>query len=234
MAKFYGIGTGPGDPSLLTVKAVKTLEKLDILYCPEAKKGGESLALSIVKEYLKPTTLIKQRHFPMVSCIETKENAWKEIAEEISADVLEGKQVGFVTLGDPMIYSTYIYLVERLDARVEFVTIPGISSFANIASNQNIPLVVDDKELIIVPCTIAKEKIDYALKNYSSLVLMKVYKNFKDIFDLIESNKLKDKAIMVSNSSQDGERVYRKLKDIDLQDKVSYFSTIIINKEFEF
>ena len=65
MAKFYGIGTGPGDSSLLTIKAVETLQNLDTLYTPEAKKGGESLALSIVSKYLPDGLEIKSRHFPM-------------------------------------------------------------------------------------------------------------------------------------------------------------------------
>jgi len=65
MAKFYGIGTGPGDSTLVTIKAVNTIKMLDILYTPEPKKGGDSLALSIVKEYVPDTVEIKQRHFPM-------------------------------------------------------------------------------------------------------------------------------------------------------------------------
>lgn len=64
MAKFYGIGTGPGDSTLVTIKAVNTIKMLDILYTPEPKKGGDSLALSIVKEYVPDTVEIKQRHFP--------------------------------------------------------------------------------------------------------------------------------------------------------------------------
>ena len=65
MAKFYGIGTGPGDSSLVTVKAVNTFKILDILYTPEPRKGADSLALSIVKEYIPETVEIKKRHFPM-------------------------------------------------------------------------------------------------------------------------------------------------------------------------
>jgi sirohydrochlorin cobaltochelatase len=157
--------------------------------------------------------------------------AWNKVADEIVADVKEGKNVGFVTLGDPMIYSTYVYIMERLIGSIDVETIPGISSFSNIASNQNFPLVMDKEPLIIIPCTIAEEKIDYALENYSSIVLMKVYKNFKEIVSKLEKNDLIDYAILVSNSSQDGEVVYNDLRDINLEDKISYFSTILVNKE---
>ena len=231
MAKFYGIGTGPGDSSLLTVKAVETLKNLDILYTPESKKGGESLALSIVNEYLPEGLEIKSRHFPMNFNDGEKILAWNQVADEIVADVKEGKNVGFVTLGDPMIYSTYVYIMERLIGSIDVETIPGISSFSNIASNQNFPLVMDREPLIIIPCTIAEEKIDYALENYSSIVLMKVYKNFKEIVAKLEKNNLIDHAILVSNSSQDGEVVYNNLREVNLEEKISYFSTILVNKE---
>lgn len=233
MAKFYGIGTGPGDSSLLTIKAVETLKSLDILYTPEAKKGGESLALSIVSEYLPENLEIKTRHFPMSFNDGEKILAWNKIADEVVADVKEGKNVGFVTLGDPMIYSTYVYIMERLIGSIDVETIPGISSFSNIASNQNFPLVMDREPLIIIPCTIEEEKIDYALQNYSSIVLMKVYKNFKDIVAKLEENDLIEHAILVSNSSQEGEVVYNNLREVNLEDKISYFSTILVNKEIK-
>ncbi|MEG0844122.1 MAG: cobalt-factor II C(20)-methyltransferase [Romboutsia sp.] len=231
MAKFYGIGTGPGDSSLLTIKAVETIRGLDILYTPEAKKGGESLALTIVSEYLPKGLDIKSRHFPMNFNDGEKIIAWNQVAKEIVEDVKNGKNVGFVTLGDPMIYSTYVYIMERLIGEIDVETIPGISSFSNIASNQNFPLVMDREALIIIPCTMEEEKIDYALANYSSIVLMKVYKNFKKIIQKLELNSLMDNAILVSNSSQEGEIVYTDLRDVNLEEKISYFSTILINKE---
>lgn len=230
MAKFYGIGTGPGDSSLVTVKAVNTFKILDILYTPEPKKGTDSLALSIVKEYIPETVEIKQRHFPMNSDSIEKMAAWDQVAEEITADVKGGKNVGFVTLGDPMIYSTYVYVMERLMDEIEVETIPGISSFSNIASNQNFPLVMDTDPLIVIPCTMEEEKIDTALQTYDCIVLMKVYKNFKQIIEKLEKYDLIDSAILVSNSSQDREVVYKDLRDAHLQEKISYFSTILVNK----
>lgn len=231
MAKFYGIGTGPGDSSLVTVKAVDTLRTLDILYTPEAKKGGESLALSIVNEYLPEGLEIKSRHFPMNFNDGEKIVAWNKVADEIVEDVQSGKNVGFVTLGDPMIYSTYVYIMERLIGSIDVETIPGISSFSNIASNQNFPLVMDREPLIIIPCTMEEERIDYALENYSSIVLMKVYKNFKEIVAKLEKNGLIEHSILVSNSSQDREVVYTDLREVNIEEKISYFSTILVNKE---
>ena len=230
MAKFYGIGTGPGDSTLVTIKAVNTIKRLDILYTPEPKKGGDSLALSIVKEYVPDAVEIKQRHFPMNNDSVEKMASWDAIAAEIKDDVKAGKEVGFITLGDPMIYSTYVYIMERLMDEIEVETIPGISSFSNIASNQNFPLVMDTDPLMVIPCTMEEEKIDAALQTYDCFVLMKVYKNFKEIVQKLEKYDLIDSAILVSNSSQEREVVYKDLRDVHLQEKISYFSTILVNR----
>lgn len=230
MAKFYGIGTGPGDSSLVTVKAVDTLRNIDILYTPEAKKGGDSLALSIVKPYLLENLEIKSRHFPMTNDSVEKVQAWNEIAAEIVNDVKSGKEVGFITLGDPMIYSTYVYVMERLMEEIEVETIPGISSFSNIASNQNYPLVMDTDPLMVIPCTMEEEKIDEALEKYDCFVLMKVYKRINMIIEKLEKHNLIDHAILVSNSSQEREEVFTNLREDNIDEKISYFSTILVNK----
>ncbi|QEK12824.1 cobalt-factor II C(20)-methyltransferase [Crassaminicella thermophila] len=230
MSKFYGIGTGPGDSSLVTIKAVNTIKNLDILFTPEPKEGGESLALSIVKEYIEPKTKIKQRHFPMNFNDQERNEAWKKIAQEIENDVKNGNNVGFITLGDPMLYSTYVYILELLKEKIEIETISGISAFSNIAASQNFPLVMDKEALVVIPCTADEEKIDFTLKNYNSIVLMKVYKNFKEIIQKLKAYDLIKYAILVSNSSQNNEVVYRDLENIT-KDKISYFSTILINKK---
>lgn len=230
MAKFYGIGTGPGDSSLVTIKAVNILKNIDILYTPEAKKGGDSLALSIVKEYIPDSVEIKTRHFPMSCNGEDKIGAWEDVSKEIIRDVKNGKDVGFITLGDPMIYSTYVYIMERIMNHIEVETIPGISSFSNIASNQNFPLVMDTDPLIVIPCTMEEEKIDEALEKYDCIVLMKIYKKINIILDKLRKHNLIDYAILVSNSSQEGEIVFTNLRDEAIDEKISYFSTILVNK----
>ncbi|MDY3374789.1 MAG: cobalt-factor II C(20)-methyltransferase [Terrisporobacter othiniensis] len=230
MAKFYGIGTGPGDSSLVTVKAINTLKNIDILYTPEAKKGGDSLALSIVKEYVPDKVEIKSRHFPMSNHGTDKIEAWEDISKEILSDVKSGKDVGFITLGDPMIYSTYVYVMERIMEDIEVETIPGISSFSNIASNQNFPLVMDTDPLVVIPCTMEEDKIDEALEKYDCIVLMKIYKKINLILDKLKKHNLIDYAILVSNSSQEREVVFTNLREEEIDEKISYFSTILVNK----
>lgn len=230
MTKFYGIGVGPGDEELVTVKAVKVIKKLDVLYAPLPLKNGVSTAEKIISTYIEKNTQIKRRYFPMNFDNKEKKNAWKEIASEIIKDVKCGKNVGFITLGNPMIYSTYIYLLEIIKDKVCIETIPGIASFSNIASTNNYPLAIDNDKLAILPGITKKEDLNKLFKINDSIVIMKVYKNFKTIIETLDENDLIESAIMVSNSSMEDEKIYTDLREVYNMEKIPYFSTILINK----
>lgn len=229
--KFYGIGTGPGDSKLMTVKAVKTLDKLDILYLPQARIGGDSRVRKIVDPYLGPDLVLKERHFPMSYDNQEKIESWDAISREIIDDVRNGKEVGFVSLGDPMLYSTYVYLLDRLVDKVDIETIPGLSSFSNIAATTNFPLAMDTEPMVIYPCTGSIEEISRIIDSFDSIVLMKVYKKCKQVIEMLEAKGLANKSIMVSNSAMDGEEVYRDISQAKDLDTYSYFTTIIVNKK---
>lgn len=232
MTAFYGIGVGVGDAKAVTIKAKEALGLIDILYVPTAKKGSVSVAHNIVKPYINTSLEIKQRHFPMNYEHDDLNDAWSTIAIEIEEDVKNGKNVGFVTIGDPMVYSTYIYLLKILKNKIKINTIPGITSFLDIASSENFPLVEGDNPLIIVPATIGIEKLEHYIKTETSLVIMKVYKNFTEVVDIIKKYNLEKHSIVVSNSSKDNKTVYRSYDNIS-PDDISYFTTILINKGWE-
>ena len=230
---FYGIGVGVGSSNAVTKRAIDVLGKLDVLYVPAAKKSDkESTAYKIVRDYIDDETLIKSRYFPMNYDSQELKDAWNEIASEIVQDVSEGRTTGFITIGDPMVYSTYIYLLRLLKDKVKIETIPGITSFLDIASKNNFPLVEGDDPLVILPATIGTEKLRSYIKNENSIVLMKVYSNFDEIIELILEENLQSNSIIVSNSSKDGEIIYRNINDVSKND-VSYFTTILINKKWE-
>ncbi len=230
---FYGIGVGVGSNLTVTKKAIDVINKLDILYVPTAKKTEKfSTAHSIIKDYIKKKTIIKSRHFPMNYDSEELQKAWNKIASEIVQDVSGGKTVGFVTIGDPMVYSTYIYLLKLLREKIKITTIPGIASFLDIASNNNFPLVEGEDPLIILPATMGTERLRNYIKNENSIVLMKVYNNFDEVVGILLDENLEKHSIVVSNSSKDEEIIYHNIKEIKNGD-VSYFTTILINKRWE-
>lgn len=230
---FYGIGVGIGNSLTVTKKAIVVIGTLDILYVPIAKKADDfSTAHSIVKDYINERTIIKARHFPMNYNSEELQKSWNEIASEIIKDVSNGNNVGFITIGDPMVYSTYIYLLRILKDKIKIATIPGIASFLDIASNNNFPLVEGEDPLIILPATMGTEKLRNYIKNENSIVLMKVYNNFDEVVKMLLEEGLENHAIVVSNSSKEEEVIYKNIKNIKKSD-VSYFTTILINKRWE-
>lgn len=230
MSKLIGIGVGPGDPELLTLKAIRVLEKLDILLLPTGRSGGESEAYHICKEYIPELVSLEKRYFPMTNDKDMMMAAIAEIAGEVKSWTLSGKTVGFVTLGDPMLYSTYGYLLKLLRDEIEVETIPGITSFGAIASGFNKQLCEGDTPLVIYPCVDDLKELDELLSTQKSMVLMKVYKSFERVKALIVAHHLEDDCLIVSNFGKASQKVYYGLEDVNIEE-LSYFTTILINKE---
>ncbi len=131
--KLYALSTGPGAADLITVRAARVLGTLDILYAPAGRKGGDSLALSIVREYIGERTEVRCCHFPMSADSAEKEAVWDEVAAALVQEVEAGKQVGFITLGDAMLFSTGVLTpAYRLPGVAGDCS--GVTSFAAIAA----------------------------------------------------------------------------------------------------
>lgn len=227
---FYGIGVGPGDPELLTMKAIRAIEKVDALIAPKTEKKEGSVALEIAKPYLKPDVEIVYQVFPMVKDFADSTEAWEANKAEILALLKAGKNVAFLTLGDPMFYSTYIYvyrLLENEDIAIE--TIPGVPAFAAIGSKLGYPIVEGNEILSIIPATADMERIRKAVEVSDNVVLMKVYRNFSEIADLLEENAMAKQAVMVSRCGLPDER---RIDDISQhkEEAVNYLSTILTRK----
>src|SRR3712207_852370 len=145
--KFYGIGVGVGDPEEITLKAINILKKLDVVVLPEAKKDEGSVAYEITKQYMKEEIEKVFMEFPMLKSLEERREARKRNAVLIQELLEQGKNVGFLTIGDTMTYSTYVYLLEHLPEKYLVETVPGISSFVDMASRFNFPLMIGDEDL---------------------------------------------------------------------------------------
>lgn len=227
---FFGIGVGPGDPELLTVKAIRAIEQVDVLIAPKTEKKDGSVALSIAKPYLKQDVEIVYQVFPMVKGFAEDTAAWDANKAEILSLLQAGKNVAFLTLGDPMFYSTYIYIYRLLETEdVEIRTIPGIPAFAAIASQVGRPVVEGDDVLAVIPATASPDKIQRALAAADNVVLMKVYKNFSDIAHQLAAHGMAKQAVLVSRAGLEGEVV---LDDImaHAEDKLNYLSTILTRR----
>ncbi len=228
--KFYGIGVGPGDPELLTVKAIRAMHEADFIIAPKTEKKEESVALAIARPYLKEDVQIVRQVFPMVVDFEKSPEIWEHNKEEIIALLDEGKTVAFLTLGDPMFYSTYIYIFRLLEGcGHEIETIPGIPAFCAIGSKLGYPLVEGNDILAIVPATADEEKIKRVMQATDNVVMMKVYKNFSQMVDVLEDNELTENAVMISRCGLNDEK---RIDDLlaARHEKVNYLSTILARR----
>jgi len=241
--KLYVLGAGPGDPELMTVKAVKILGRVETVFVPRGREEGESLALSIVRGAvsLEGKTVV-DIHFPMVKTRGNDGGApsgvnggalldskWDAAARTIIEVLKTGRDAAFVTLGDPTLYSTFYYVHERLsallpDAEVELV--PGVSSVTASAARSGTYLGAADENIAIVPATYCRD-VARLLKNFDTVVLMKVHRVFDDALDALEAAGLVEKAVYVSRATMQDEEVVTDIRTLRGK-TLGYFSVLII------
>lgn len=231
--KLYAISTGPGAADLVTVRAARILARLDVLYAPAGRKGGDSLTLSIVREYLGDQTQVRCCHFPMSADSAEKEAVWDEVSAALKGEVLAGKQVGFITLGDAMLFSTWVFLLQRLGRPQWLEIVPGVTSFAAIAARSQQPLAMEQQSLAVISCTAPENDIRQALAQHESLVLMKVYGRFARIKALLAQAGLLDNALLMAEATLPGEQCWHPLRDVSDTIALPYFSTILVNKQWK-
>ncbi len=231
--KLYGIGVGPGAPDLVTVRAVNQIKETEVIYAPFSKMTGKSVALSIIEPYIEPNSEIKTRTFAMNYDKAEKGEIWNDVVEEMVSDVRSGKTVAFISLGDSMLYSTWVSLLERLPKDIPVEITPGITSFSAIASLTHYPLAMEEESLKILACSAPIAEIENAISGKENLVLMKASIQFPEVYALLEKYHLLDQAILVSNASQSREKAVMQLSELSPSEKLSYFSTILINRSWK-
>lgn len=220
MAKLYGVGVGPGDKELLTLKAVKVIQKASVIVAPSGMSGGKSIALEIAEDYIKPEAEVIIKHFPMGG--EEQEEKIYEAFKVIEEKLKQGKEVAFLTIGDPFIYSTYIYLLKYIEeSGYETETVPGVTSFCACASLAKEPLVIGEEPLLILP----GDHLEY-IKEEKNLVIMKVYKREEKILDYLEGKGYS--YVYIKRAGREGQQVLRKREEI-LKNK-EYMALIIAHR----
>jgi len=227
---FYGVGVGPGDPDLITLKAVKILREADVVIAPRTEKKESSTALFIARSFIRQDVHVLELVFPMVFDPDILAAAWEHNKNVIISFLSEGKNVAFLTLGDPMLYSTYFYIYRLLEGKgLKIETVPGVTSFCAAASRLGLPLAEGNDVLSIVPATLAEEKIEKVLSCSDSLVLMRVYKNYDQIVGQLNKCGLSENAVMVSRCGFVDEEITCNLNDGG-DKKPNYLSTILARK----
>jgi precorrin-2/cobalt-factor-2 C20-methyltransferase len=183
----HGIGLGPGDPELLTVKAVKVLENSDVVVVPQSDKTGRSIAGDIVKHYITEDK-IRWYHFPMTGDKADLDARYTALAEDMVYLASTGKKVTYVTIGDTPVYSTFNYLRDKLKEKdIDTAMIPGISAFSAAANRLNLPLCEKDGSFCVVEMPETDAELKALTERFSSVVLMKVHKRLPVLVEFVKN-----------------------------------------------
>ncbi len=215
---FYGIGVGPGDPDLITMKAAKVLAKVDMIFSASSSKNKHSLAVDIAREHIPETTPVIRLSFPMCSDKSILEKAWNDNASLIVEMLKKGKDAAFLTLGDCMTYSTYGYLgryVQKMAPEVDMVAIPGITSYQAAAARLNRPLVEGEESLLILSGVHGGDRFRKLAGNAENVVFMKAYKNVSDITKAIEEQGCLETSIGISSCGLPQEKIISDIRQFE-------------------
>jgi precorrin-2/cobalt-factor-2 C20-methyltransferase len=233
------VGCGPGDPELLTVKATDILRNADVIFTPTAREGKPSIALSIVQQYVNATANIVDLIFPMVKNREQAKLYWERNAEQIAETAKMGKNVVYLTVGDPSLYSTWIYIQKEITSRypeINVKIIPGIPSVFAFAAQAKISLVEGDETLGIIPACYDLEKVKRTANACDTLIFLKDGRYFGTVIDMLDSVGFSDDSmITIAQDVSGGKEVMKRnsLKEIRQNKETAqkYFSLMVAKRK---
>ena len=229
----YGIGVGPGDPGLMTLKAINTIKACDIIAIPAVSKE-ECYAYSIVQAVLPE---IEKKHimctpFPMIKDKEKLTISHNKIYSDIVSELEDGKNVAMLTIGDPSVYSTYMYIHKRImQAGFTAVMISGVPSFCAVAARLGISLGEKDEEIHIIPTAYdVRESLGF----HGTRIYMKSGKKLEELLRVLRES-MQDKESRahqdiygISNCGMENEQVYCGLDE--LEQAKGYLTTVIVKE----
>jgi len=233
LGKLYAVGVGPGDPELLTFKAIKILKTVSNIFSVTSSSESKSTAFDIISDYISNKCICKQLYFPMTKDQSLLKEAWDKNAHEVYDVLKKGEDAAFITLGDPSVYSTYSYLWEYLsliDRHIDVEVIPGITSFQAASARLNIPLVKGDESLTILTGVNGNKRLEEIFPVSDNIVIMKIYRHWKEIFKFLTSQNNIEVASVISRCGLDGEKVWRDIRDLNLNETPSYFTLAVVKK----
>jgi precorrin-2/cobalt-factor-2 C20-methyltransferase len=228
--KLFGIGVGPGDPALITVKAKEILVSVDTVFVPIAAIKRHSMAQNIVEGAGLRGLSFKELIFPMTRDRRELAGKWEESAASVVRVLNEGGNAAFVTLGDPFIYSTWSYLLRAVKKKfpdIAVETVPGISTMNAVSAVLNTPLVEGDQRLALMPLPRDLEEIESLAKHFDTLVFYKVAARLPALVKALKRSGLAGSSCFVSRVGLPEETVIKGVNAIP-EGTVGYLSTVVV------
>jgi precorrin-2/cobalt-factor-2 C20-methyltransferase len=239
MPELIAIGCGPGDPDLLTVKAVKAIHNADIIMCPTSKEGKPSIALSVISPILDKAKNqeIVNLVFPMTKDQAILESTWEKNSKILAEGVLSGKNVVYITVGDPYLYSTWIYLhreISKEHPEIKITVIPGIVSMFTFAAKVGISLAEGAEKVSVIPSCYDLSQVKEIAKNSDTMVFLKDGRYFDQVIELLKESGFSDDSIFAIGQDLDTENeIVKKLTlgEVTKDTLTSkYFSILVVKR----
>ena len=239
MPELICVGCGPGDPELLTVKAVNSIKNADVIMCPTSKEGKPSMALSVVSSIVAEANKqeIVNLVFPMTKDKEILENTWKKNARILADSVISGKKVVYLTVGDPYLYSTWIYLhreITKEHPEIKITVIPGIVSMFTFASKVGISLAEGAEKMAVIPSCYDLSRVKEIAKNCDTMVFLKDGHYFDQVIKLLREAGFSDNSVFaIGQDLGTDQEIVRKMTLGEVTSETittKYFSIMVVKR----
>ncbi|MEW5859956.1 MAG: precorrin-2 C(20)-methyltransferase [Cyanobacteriota bacterium] len=226
----YGIGVGPGDPELITVKGLGILQRVPVVAFPAGLQGKPGIAQQMVAQWLNPSQVQLALTFPYVQETEILTQAWQAAAQQVWQSLKLGQDVAFVSEGDVSFYSTFTYLaqtLQQLHPEVVVQTVPGICSPLAAAAVLGIPLTIRAQRLVVLPAIYTVGELEAVLEWADVVVLMKVSSVYEQVWKVLQQRGLLERSWVVERATLPEQVIYAGLSDRPNL-KLPYFSLLIV------
>jgi precorrin-2/cobalt-factor-2 C20-methyltransferase len=231
----YGVGVGPGAPDLMTLRSVRVLNSVPVIAIPRRSEFSPSLAWEIARPNVGEVAGQERLFltFPMTKDPELLRPAWDVAFAQIGDRLERGLSVAFITEGDPLVYSTFIYLLGESSQRWPGVTVeivPAVSSITAVPAITRTPLADGQERIAILPATYGVDDLSAVLRQFDTVILMKVGSVMPNVVAALEREDLLDRAVYVSKGTTSQERVVHDLRTLR-NDRCDYFSMVVVSKQ---
>jgi precorrin-2/cobalt-factor-2 C20-methyltransferase len=228
--KLYGVGIGPGDPDLMTLKSVKCLEDSNVIAYPVKVPGEKGVALEIVRQRVDISKKrVEELIFSMNCDRSVRKSNYDAAIARIASLLDDGNNVSMITLGDVSVYSTYMRVNADIEALgYETSVVPGVTSFSSGAAEAKVPLVMGEESLAIVSMNDRDGKTELAVDHFDNIVVMKVHNSMRELSGMLAEHGIDhDNATVISNVGMEDQYI----GPMDLGRKYGYFTTVIVKKK---
>lgn len=228
----YGISVGPGDPELITLKGLRSLQQVPVVAFPSGVQGKPGIAQQLVAQWLRPDQVQLALTFPYVQNMAVLSQAWQVAAQQVWQYLREGQDVAFACEGDVSFYSTFTYLAQTLqhlhpEAPVQLV--PGVCSPMAATAALGLPLTIRQERLVVLPALYTVGELEAVLEWADVVVLMKVSSVYEQVWKVLQQRGLLSKSWVVERATLPEQVIHSDLRDRPTL-KLPYFSLLIVQK----